>query len=64
MLRKIELLSLWTQNTTSKKPVGNYLTKEITKNKPKMQHCHNRLVNQTIERFKNENLLPKKLQMV
>ena len=25
---------------------------------------HNRIVNQTIERFKNEELLPKKLQMV
>ena len=56
MLTKMALSVLWTHANTTKKPTD----KSINTQDPTLQH--NRMVNQTIERFKNENL--KKLQMV
>ena len=47
----------------SKKPIGNYMTKHVTKDWLKNQHYNIiewLIVNQTIERFKNENLLSQK----
>ena len=55
------LWPLWKQTGTSKNPIdnlsGKVSYKQLTQD-PTLQH--NRMVNQTIERFKNEKLHPQK----